>query len=256
MAQNHSIAGGNFPPTRWSVIEAARSADSSERTRALEVLCTAYWKPVYKYIRLKFAKPPDEAQDLTQGFFAELLERDLLPRFDPVKSRLRTYIRLCADSFVLNEIKRAGRQKRGGDAFHVALDFSAAEHELNACQPLGMAQTIDPASIASPEKFEEFFEKEWIRSLFSSAIEDLRHFCSRRNKQSAFALFESYDLGDNDVSYAQLANTHGIPVTDVTNQLAWARREFRRFARERLRALCLTDEEFSRESQSLFGERS
>ena len=98
------VAGGNFPPTRWSVIEAARSADSTDRLRALEVLCTAYWKPVYKYIRLKFAKPPDQAQDLTQGFFAELLERDLLSRFDPAKSRLRTYIRLCADSFVLNEI--------------------------------------------------------------------------------------------------------------------------------------------------------
>src|SRR5262245_137519 len=104
------VAGSAFPPTRWSVIEAARSDNSAERTRALDVLCAAYWKPVYKYIRLKFSQPPDEAQDLTQGFFAGLLERNLLARFDPAKSRLRTYIRLCADSFVLNEIKHAGRQ--------------------------------------------------------------------------------------------------------------------------------------------------
>jgi RNA polymerase sigma factor (sigma-70 family) len=242
------IAGGNFPPTRWSVIEAARSKDLTERTRALEALCSAYWKPVYKYLRLKFSKPPDAAQDLTQGFFAELLERDLLSRFEPAKSRLRTYIRLCADSFVLNEIKHAGRQKRGGDAIHLALDFSAAEHELDM-------QTIDPASIASPEKFEEFFEKEWIRGLFSSAVEDLRQLCDSRGKQSAFVLFAAYDLAEGDSSYAQLAEAHGIPVTDVTNQLAWARREFRRFARERLRALCATDDEFSRESQSLFGEK-
>jgi len=252
MAPRESIAagGGNFPPTRWSVIEAARSVDSTERTRALEVLCTAYWRPVYKYIRLKFAKPPDEAQDLTQGFFAELLERDLLSRFDPAKSRLRTYIRLCADSFVLNEIKHAGRLKRGGDAVHLALDFSAAEGELNA-------QTIDPASIPAPEKLEEFFEREWIRSLFSAAVEDLRQFCDSRGKPSRFALFAAYDLAEDDhPSYAQLAETQGIPVTDVTNQLALARREFRRFARERLRALCASDEEFSRESQSLFGEKS
>jgi len=249
MAQNESIAGGNFPLTRWSVIEAARSNDATERTRALDALCSAYWKPVYKYIRLKFCKPPDEAQDLTQGFFAELLERDLLSRFDPAKSRLRTYIRLCADSFVLNEIKHASRQKRGGDAVHLALDFSAAESELDK-------QTIDPASIASPEKFEEFFEKEWIRSLFSSTVTDLRQFCVSRGKQSAFALFESYDLADSDVSYAQLAEARGIPVTDVTNQLAWARREFRRLAQERLRALCSTDEEFARESKSLFGGNS
>src|SRR5262245_50158357 len=239
MERYKSIAGGNFPPTRWSVIEATRSDDSAERTRALDTLCVAYWKPVFKYLRLKFSTPTDEAQDLTQGFFAELLERDLLSRFDPARSRLRTFIRLCADSFVLNEIKHAGRQKRGGDAIHLALDFSAAESELDK-------QTIDPASIASTEKFEEFFEKEWIRSLFSSSVEDLRQFCDARGKQTAFALFESYDLADHDASYAQLAEAHGISGTDVTNHLAWARREFRRFARERLRALCVTDDEFAR----------
>lgn len=248
MAPSESIAGhrGNFPPTRWSVIAAARSDDSAERTRALDVLFAAYWKPVYKYIRLKFAKPPDEAQDLTQGFFVELLERDLLSRFEPAKSRLRTYIRLCADSFVLNEIKHSGRQKRGGGAIHLALDFSAAEHELDA-------QTIDPASIASPEKFDEFFEKEWIRSLFCGAVEDLRRYCGSRGKQSVFSLFEAYDLAESDISYAQLAETHALSVSDVTNQLAWARREFRRLAQERLRALCSTDAEFARESRSLFG---
>jgi RNA polymerase sigma factor (sigma-70 family) len=243
------IAGGNFPLTRWSVVEAVRSADSTERVRALDVLFAAYWKPVYKYIRLKFSKPPDEAQDLTQGFFVELLERDLLSRFEPAKSRLRTYIRLCADSYVLNEIKHASRQKRGGEAIHLALDFSAAEIELDR-------QTIDPACIASPQKFEEFFEKEWIRSLFSSTVEELRQFCGSRGKQSAFALFESYDLADNDVSYAQLAEAYALSVTDVTNQLAWARREFRRFAQDRLRALCSSDEEFARESKALFGGNS
>lgn len=244
------VAGGNFPPTRWSVVEAARSDNSSERTRALDVLCISYWKPVYKYIRLKFSKQPDEAQDLTQGLFAELLERDLLSRFDPAKSRLRTYIRLCADSFVLNEIKHAGRQKRGGDVVHLALDFSAAEGELNA-------QTVDPATIPSQEQFEDFFEKEWIRSLFSSAVEDVRELCDSRGKQSAFALFAAYDLSeDNHPSYAQLAEMHGVSVTDVTNYLAWARREFRQFVRARLHALCSTDEEFARESKALFGEKS
>jgi RNA polymerase sigma factor (sigma-70 family) len=249
MAPKESIAagGGNFPPTRWSVVAAARSNDSAERARALDVLFTAYWKPVYKYIRLKFTKPPEEAQDLTQGFFVELLERDLLSRFAPEKSRLRTYIRLCTDSFVLNQIKHAGRQKRGGDAVHLALDFPAAEGELNA-------QTIDPAAIPSPEQFEDFFEKEWIRSLFSSAVEDLRQFCASRGKEATFVLFAGYDLADDDhLSYSQLAEAHGLSLSDVTNQLAWARREFRRFAQERLRALCLTDEEFARESKTLFG---
>jgi len=245
-SKDSPIGCGNFPLTRWSVVVAARSDDAAERARALDRLCSAYWKPVYKYIRLKYSRPPDQAQDLTQGLFAELLERDLLSRFDPGKSRLRTYMRLCADSFVLNEIKHAGRQKRGGDAIHVALDYSAAENELDQ-------QTIDPACIASPEKFEEFFEKEWIRSLFSSAVEDLRRLCNSREKESVFALFEAYDLTGNDVSYAQLAQARGISVADVTNQLAWARREFRRFAQDRLRSVCSTEEEFSREAKALFG---
>ena len=249
MAPVESIpaGGGNFPPTRWSVVAAARSDDSAERARALNVLFAAYWKPVYKYIRLKFSKRPEEAQDLAQGFFAELLERDLLSRFTPEKSRLRTYIRLCADSFVLNEIKYVGRQKRGGDAVHLALDFSAAEGELHT-------HTIDPASIPSEEKFEEFFEKEWIRSLFTTAVRKFRESCAFAGKTSAFALFEAYDLAEEDPpSYAQLAQTHGLSVSDVTNQLAWARREFRRLAKEELRALCSTDEEFARESSILFG---
>ena len=249
MSPKESIVqgGGNFPPTRWSVVAAARSDDSAERARALDVLFAAYWKPVYKYIRLKFSKPPEEAQDLTQGFFAKLLERKLLSRFTPEKSRLRTYIRLCADSFVLNEIKHAGRQKRGGDAVHLALDFSAAEGEL-------YVQTIDPAAIPSEEKFAEFFEKEWIRSLFAAAVRKFRESCASAGKSSAFALFEAYDLAEDDPpSYAHLAQTHGLSVSDVTNRLAWARREFRSLAKEELRGLCSTDEEFARESRTLFG---
>jgi RNA polymerase sigma factor (sigma-70 family) len=245
---DHSfVSGGNFPQTRWSVVAAAGSDDSAERARALDVLFAAYWEPVYKYIRLKFSKAPDEAQDLTQGFFLALFERDLLSRFDAEKSRLRTYVRLCVDSFVLNEIKHAQRQKRGGEVVHLALDFPKAEGELNA-------QTIDPASIPSPEQFEEFFEKEWIRGLFSSAVEELRQFCGTRGKQAAFALFETYVLsGDETLSYAQLAEARGLSVSDVTNRLAWARREFRRFAQQQLRSICATDEEFARECKALFG---
>ena len=113
-------AGESFPLTRHSVLAAARSQDGAERARALEILFASYWKPVYKYIRLKFSQSPHDAQDLTQGFFAELLERQLLSRFDPAKSRLRTYLRLCADSFALNELKAASRKKRGGEFAHVA----------------------------------------------------------------------------------------------------------------------------------------
>jgi len=184
---------------------------------------------------------------LTQGFFAELLERELLAKYDPAKSRLRTYLRLCVDSFVMNQEKAAHRQKRGGSAIHLALDFPAAEGELAGA-------TIDPSAIPSSESFEEFFEKEWIRSLFTLAVEDLRHLCQERERDRTFRLFEEYDLAGNpDISYEKLAQEYAIPVTDVTNALSWARREFRRIALERLREICASEEEFHREARAIFG---
>ena len=240
-------AGKSFPLTRFSVLAAARSQDGAERSRALDTLFAAYWKPVYKYIRLRFSQSPQDAQDLTQGFCAELLERDLLSRFDPSKSRLRTYLRVCVDSFVLNEIKAASRKKRGGEIVQVALDVSSAEDELRV-------QIIDPASISSTESLERFFEKEWIRSLFSSAVEELRSVCEVREKRKAFRIFEAYDLdGNESISYGELAASFSLPLTEVNNQLAWARREFRRIALTRLHAFCDSEEEFRREAKDLFG---
>ena len=240
-------AADRFPATRWSVVEGARSSDPGEQARALDALFAAYWKPVYKYIRLRWNRSVDEAQDLTQGFFAELLERGLLAKYDPAKSRLRTYLRLCADSFIMNEQKAAHRQKRGGGAPHVALDFQAAESEMQ-----GLA--IDPASIPSPDSLEQFFENEWIRSLFALAVDGLRELCDQRQRERTFRLFEEYDLADDQsISYEKLSERYAIPLTDVTNALAWARREFRRIALERLREICGSEDEFHREARSLFG---
>ena len=248
MTQENFPAGGDrFPATRRSVLEAVRSIDAEEREQALEALCAAYWKPVYKYVRLRWNRTPDAAQDLTQGFFVELLERELLDKFDAKKSRLRTYLRLCVDSFVMNEDKAGRRQKRGGNIPHLAIDFSTAEEELGAA-------VIDPAKIASPESLEEFFEKEWVRSLFTLAVEDLRKLCEEKERTRSFSLFEAYDLSDNkEISYEQLAQEYGISVSDVTNALAWARKEFRTIALERLREISGSNDEFQREAQDVFG---
>jgi RNA polymerase sigma factor (sigma-70 family) len=249
MSDLRSVRGGDrFPATRWSVLEAARSAEREERARAMETLCAAYWKPVYKYVRWRWNRAAADAQDLTQAFFVQLLERGLLEKYDAAKSRLRTYLRVCVDSFVMNDAKAAQRQKRGGGAVHVALDFSEAEEEL------GGAAAMDPAAIASPESLEEFFEKEWIRGLFELAVEDLRRHCDAHEREGTFRLFEKYDLsGDDAVSYEGLAAEHAMPISQVTNCLAWARREFRRMALERLREICGSEEEYQREARSVFG---
>jgi len=90
--------------------------------------------------------------------------------------------------------------------------------------------------------------------LFALAVEDLHRFCAQRGRERTFRLFEEYDLaGDPAISYDKLAAEYAIPVTDVTNALSWARREFRRVALQRLREICVSDEEFHREARAVFG---
>lgn len=244
-------AGGKFPATRWSAVVAAGSEDPAERKRALETIIGAYWKPIYKYIRIRWGKSNEDAQDLTQQFFLRLIEKNDLADFDPGKARLRTFLRVCADHFVANETKAAMRQKRGGGVQHISLDFAAAEAEL--------ARTKPPlAPDASPESVEEYFEREFLRSLFGVAVEGLRKFCESGGKNTHFRIFEIYvvsdpEEGESRPTYGRLASRFGIAETDVTNYLAYARREFRRILLEKLREMTVSDEEFRREARAMLG---
>jgi DNA-directed RNA polymerase specialized sigma24 family protein len=251
MTEDTKIGGasGKFPSTRWSAVLAARSDDPGDRSRALEAIAAAYWKPVYKYLRVRWGKSNEDAKDLTQDFFATLFAKGYLDDFDPAKARLRTFLRICADRFVANETKAGRRLKRGGGALHVSLDFDAAEAELERAKP--------PLEIASSEEsIEGFLEKEFVRGLFGMAVEELRAFCAGRGKQVHFRLFEIYDLeadGARPPSYAELAKEFKIAPTDVTNYLSSTRREFRRIALEKLREMTASEEEFRREARALLG---
>jgi RNA polymerase sigma factor (sigma-70 family) len=233
--------GDAFPLTRHSVVAAAQSADPEVRVRALDAITGAYWRPVYKYVRLRWRQEREDAEDFTQDFFARLLEKEFLNSYDPAKGRLRTFLRTCIDRLFMNQVRDARRQKRGNAALHVALDFEEAEHELAAA-----------SMMESPE---EYFEKEWVRTLFALAVERLRAQCQSTGKMTQFALFERYDLGESDIrpSYAVLAEEFGVAVTDVTNYLAFARREFRRSVLNQLREMTGSEDEFRREAQSLLG---
>ena len=244
MQDNGNPAGrGGFPPTRWSVIVAARSAKPEERRRALEVLIATYWKPVYKYVRLRWGKDNEAAKDLTQDFFFGLLEKDFLARYDPQRARLRTFLRACVDHLIVNEAKASRRLKRGGEIEFQPLDFETAEGELQHLE------------IPSPERLEDFFEREWARSVFSLSLERLRQECEQRGKETHFRLLELYDIEEvgKELTYEQVAQQFGLKISDVTNYLAYARREFRRVVLEQLREMTGSEEEFRQETQSLLG---
>src|SRR6187549_969994 len=121
-----------FPVTNQSAIAAARSDDHLTRERAFATILNSYWKPVYKYIRLKWQADNEDAKDLTQGFFANAFEKNHFASYDAAKASFQTFLRTCLDGFVANERKAGRRLKRGGDVDHYQLDFAAAEHELAA----------------------------------------------------------------------------------------------------------------------------
>ena len=233
--------GDAFPLTRHSVVVAAQGSDPGERSRAIEAITSFYWRPVYKYVRVRWHVDREDAEDFTQDFFSRLLEKDFLASYDPVKGKLRTFLRTCIDRLFMNQLRDAHRQKRGDSAVHVSLDFEEAEHELAASTQAGSA--------------EDYFEKEWVRTLFALAVERLRAQCHAAGKTTHFAVFERYDLGDEDTrpSYAALAEEFSIAATDVTNYLAFARRGFRRCVLDQLRDMTGSHEEFQREARSLLG---
>jgi RNA polymerase sigma factor (sigma-70 family) len=230
---------GRFPVTRHSAILAAQGAGEETRRQALDAVIAAYWKPVYKFIRIQWRMSNEDAKDLTQGFFAGALEKRFIDSFNPNRGTFRAYLRASLENFLRNERERESREKRGGGATHLPLDFDGAERELS-----------------SAAEVEDLFEQEWTRSVFSIAVERLRTSCVDRGNDLRFALFESFDLSESDStrpSYRALAERHGLTEATVTNWLAAARRDFRGFALDVVRELTATEEEFRAEARRLFG---
>lgn len=238
--------GSAFPVTRHSLLSLARSSDDAARRRGHDALVSCYWKPVYKYLRLQWNTRAEDAEDLTQAFFADAVHSSFFDNYDAGRGRFRTYLRVCVDGFVANTHQWAARQKRGGGVTHVPLDFTTAEGEL---RELSIAGNADP---------ETLFRDEWVRRMFELAVDDVRAHCEAAGKPTHFALFERYDLGNPDShdrgeTYHDLAIAFDLPVTQVTNYLAWARRRFREALLARVRDVTSSEEEFRAEVRDLLG---
>jgi RNA polymerase sigma factor (sigma-70 family) len=248
MDRDTAIGGRSdrFPVTHRSAVLALKSSDSDVRAMAGDRLVSAYWKPVYKYLRIKWKADNEAAKDWTQDYFAAAFERGLFERYEPARGTFRTFVRVSVDSYVLNERKAAGRLKRGGGRTFVPLDFDAAESEIEAAGR--GAAPLDP---------ERCFDREWTRHLFGTAVDELRDRLASSGRTRRLEIFERYDLdGSSDQGYAELATQMGIPVTQVTNELAAARREFRKLVLDRLRSITGSDEEFESEARRILGVHS
>ena len=234
----------SFPPTRYSVIAGVASSDPALRQVAWNALVQAYWRPLYKYARLKWRHAREEAEDLTQSFFVRALEKGFFEGYDPQKARFRTFLRVCFDGFAANEWKAAHRLKRGGDQPPLSLDFVSAEGELVGIE------------IQDPRDIETYFQSEWVKGLLSAAVGALREECENAGKLLHFEVFARYDIDpppEGRLSYEELGKDIGLPASQVTNYLAWARRRFRAIVLEQLRGLTASDEEFRAEARTILG---
>lgn len=229
MDPDTAIGGhGQFPSTHLSLLQATEAGLSSD---AMNQVIALYWKPVYRFIRIKFQKNNEDAKDLTQGFFTSIVQRDFFTRFDPAKASFRTYLRMAVERYAANQHAAENRQKRGG-----GIEFETVNDQ--------------PISIESPEAE---FEREWRRQLFSLALDDLRSHCRDAGKQVHFCVFEDYDLAERErLSYADLATKYSIPESSVTNYLAWSRRTLRGFITDRLRATTANARELHEEMRRLW----
>ncbi len=225
--------------TRRSAVACVGSDDPAERARSFDVLVRAYWKPVYKHVRLRWRRSPDDARDLTQGFFSRAFEKRWLADYDPAKARFRTYLKTCLDRHVAQHARDESRQKRGGQAIKLSLDFDVAERELEAAAPV--------------EDVEASFDREWTRSLLGATVDALEAACKAEGKEIYFEVFRRF-LIVGDTSYREIAGALGLSQSNVTNYLSWSRRRFKQLALAQLREITANEEELRAEARALFGE--
>lgn len=161
-----------FATTHWSVVLAAGQGDSAPARRALETLCRAYWYPIYVYVRRK-GHGPDEAPDLTQEFFAQLIAKEQLLLADRGKGKFRTFLLAMLDRFLARQWTRAHRQKRGGQFVFISLDQQMPEERYR----------LEPIDKDTPEKK---FQRQWALTVLEQAMNALERECHDNGKRALF----------------------------------------------------------------------
>jgi len=238
-AGDTSLGGSprDFPQTAWELISRARDPSNEAGRAGLEELCRRYWKPVYTYLRVGWARSNEDAKDLTQAFFLELVEDDLLKRYEPGRAAFRTYLKSLLKHFVQDHDKAAHRLKRGGGVRIMDLDSPVA--------------LPDPKS-ADPE---QAFDQAWLASLIANAVERVRARFHSGGRDLQLRVFEEYSLAPPDArpTYAALAAKLGLKEGDVKNHLFAVREEIRKEIREELSRMTSGPGELEEEWNAFFG---
>jgi DNA-directed RNA polymerase specialized sigma24 family protein len=226
-----------FPTTSWSLIATA-GRDSCGGADALSALCSAYWMPVYAFVRRK-GYSPEESEDLSQAFFARVLERGTLLEARRERGRFRSFLLASVTHFLANEWDRSQTRKRGGDYTTLSFDFESGEEMYHR----------EPYHEVTPEAL---FARQWGMALLAQVLGELSDECARRGRSAQFELLKAFLTGDQDRGdYCQVAEGLGMSEAAVRTAVHRLRRRYGELLRQEIAATVVNEEEVDDEIRFL-----
>jgi RNA polymerase sigma factor (sigma-70 family) len=234
--------GRDWPPifatTRWSLIVRAGGCATEESRRALTELCETYWHPLYAYLRGRGLNPND-AQDVTQEFFAALLDKGTIARADSRRGRFRSFLLAALKNFLANERRKARAEKRGAGRQALSLDFAAGERRF----------AVEPAHRLTPERL---YERRWALLVLERVLSRLRQEYEASGKEALFAELHAQLGGGREAgSHAAIAEKLGTTAGAVKVAAHRLRRRYRELLREEVAQTLDGPEDIDDELQSL-----
>jgi RNA polymerase sigma-70 factor (ECF subfamily) len=233
-----TVAKANFAKTHWSVVLAAADVDSPRTDEAMEDLCRTYWYPLYAFVRRR-GYPVDEAQDLTQSFFARLLDKNYLKSVDPGKGKFRSFLLAALEHFLANEWRRASAQKRGGGRTIISFDDDSAEKAYLEVPGIGLTPS-------------QLYEQQWAAALLDSVLARLRSEYASANKAESFDELKIFLTGEKHLeTYAMLADKVGTTEAALKMSISRLRRRYGQLLREEIAHTVSRPEEVEEELRGL-----
>jgi RNA polymerase sigma-70 factor (ECF subfamily) len=235
-----SAPGDIFATTHWTVVLAAGKRSTLQSDRALEELCRTYWFPLYAYVRRR-GHNKEDAEDLTQGFFARFLEKNYLAGLSAERGRFRAFLLASLKHFLANEWDKSQRQKRGGGVMPLSLDWQTADTQFQ------VAATNEP----SPDKA---FDREWAVALLAKVIERLRAGCDSDGRPKQFEQLKIFlTAGKGELSHADAANVLGMEEGAVRVAVHRLRKRYRQLLRDEIAQTLADSADVDEEMRALFG---
>ena len=238
--RNRTSAGRpRFATTHWSVVLAAGKSSAPRQKQALETLCQSYWFPLYAYLRRRGCES-HEAEDLTQAFFARILEKKDLRTADPKCGRFRSFLLVRLKGFLSDEHDRARAKRRGGGRKVLSLNGENAEGQYS----------LEPVTKLSPEML---FEKAWALTVLERTMGRLEADMANKNRKNLFDRLKVYLTTDKDaIPYQDVAAELSMTEGSVRVAVHRLRRQYRRLLRDEIAQTVGDEDQIDEEMGSLF----